>query len=192
MNKFYIRGLNKIYQRSFKLAPLKSPLPLRERARVRGFSQVSSSFGISRIVSIIFVITLSLNVAYAEDIELVFKKDEGLNRKHFELFPNLVEKEIFLAKYDLNDDGKDEYIMKAKFKKPCSGSLRPTCIEIVVFDNDFKMISQDYVGFNETVKVLEVKHGGYNDILLNSFHKKKIHTRILKFNTTYQKYDILE
>jgi hypothetical protein len=37
MNKFYIRGLNEIYQRPFKLAPLKSPLPLRERARVRGF-----------------------------------------------------------------------------------------------------------------------------------------------------------
>ncbi len=146
-----------------------------------------------------FVIILSLKVAYAEDIKLVFVKDGELQKKLFESFPKQPAnsgyqetREVFFAKYDLNDDGKSEYIIKAKFKKPCSRSLRPTCIEIVVFDNDFKMISQDYAGFNEMVKILEVKHGGYNDILLSFFYKKKIHTRTLKFNTTYQKYDIFE
>ncbi len=145
-----------------------------------------------RVIFIAFIISLPLNIAYAKDIELVFKKDEELYRKHFEIFPNPVEKEIFFAKHDLNDDGKDEYIMKAIFKKPCSHALRPTCIEIIVFDNEFKMISRDYVGFNGVVKVLERKHEGYHDIILNFFYKKKIHIRTLRFSTVYQKYDISE
>jgi hypothetical protein len=213
MNKFYIRGLNKIYQRPFKLAPLKSSLPLRERARVRGFSQVSSSFGISRIVSIIFVITLSLNVAYAEDVELVFKKNEELTAKYFEYLDNWWPKrpkehdkyrELFFSAHDLNNDGIGEYIVLEKLDRLQANNgiddgYGHFVYSIFIFSYSEGKLGRlgglasgkykgKYVGIRGEVKILESIHNGYHDLLIRCNipgNKYLVDSFDLKFDMRY-------
>ncbi len=160
MNKFYIRGLNEI----------------------------------SRVVLTMLVITLTLNVASAKDIELAFKKDKELENNFFKVFPatpannnDESKYEIFFARYDLNNDGKDEYFVQTKFKKPCPNYTMLSCFIFGIYDNNFKSISYSYSG-SDAVKISDKIHGGYHDIMLYYFSKERDVKEFIAFEKKYQKY----
>ena len=159
---------------------------------------------------------LTKNLAFANDIKLNFREDKEFNRRYYlhvnndqnqteslskldrfikylkyflHLDKETDEQKIYVAEYDLNDDGEKEYVIGIETDYRLCPMIG-CAYTIGIYNKNFDELFYNNDGYNNIIRISSVKFNGYNNIILECLSSEKKYRQVI-FNKVKKYYEIM-